>query len=127
MCKTDSTCSLGPVQNLSAVFVNSTSIRVMWDPPFDDDGLVSMYQLLFPGSIINIDPELRLYNVIVTLAGNTAYSITMMARNSMGLGEAANTSLTTPGKGILKLEECYKERWLCVNDVISSRLPSVAF
>ena len=86
---------IGPVVDLSAVLLGMDAIRVTWEAPSDDDGLVTQYQLQWP-AVITLGPDVRSYVINSTFSNGTEYTIRVRAINVKGVGQASSFTLSTP-------------------------------
>ncbi|XP_033112094.1 proto-oncogene tyrosine-protein kinase ROS-like [Anneissia japonica] len=90
-----------PPTIVSITSASFSSIEIRWQPPFFINGPIQMYRLTaqpVDGStdlVIEEEPEeVREYS-FRSLADGVAYTVTVQARNSVGLGPAASANITT--------------------------------
>jgi len=74
-----------------------SKITVAWSPPLSDGGFEILdYQVVLNGERVICNNLSSLTCVISPLQDSTTYNISVVARNALGLGEAAVASHTTP-------------------------------
>ncbi len=95
----------GPPLNLTAVFVDSTSLSVVWQPPPETErnGVLLEYQLTYaPNSSLSDITTLIVVGLnasLTQLAIFTVYQVTVRARTSVGTGPPAMETARTDSTG----------------------------
>ena len=91
----------GPVQSLTVMPVNATSITLRWEAPLYKTSSVTEYRVEYRvqsesllGNATISDPTQTVYTV-VDLTPGTSYQLRVISVNSIGDGPPTNTNATT--------------------------------